>query len=108
MGGGVTMNTSSLISLGDMFIQFGNYLKQTESKIINVSPIDEKKYLTTKEVVEIYSPALTAYSIREAIYRDNFPCVKRGKRYFFLQEDIDKWLAKKKVTNNDNEHIKYV
>ena len=102
------LNTTSLTSLGEMFIQFGNYLKQTESKSINVSQIEEKKYLTTKEVVEIYSPALTAYRIREAIYRDNFPCVKRGKRYFFLQEDIDKWLAKKRVTNNSNQHIKYV
>lgn len=29
---------------------------------------------------------------------DNFPYIRRGKQYFFVKDEIDKWLAERNVS----------
>ena len=87
--------------VADLLIQLGNALKGNKTEYINGS-VDENKnnktFLTRKEVLEVYAPVITAYGLSQAINMDGFPYIKRGKKYFFVKEDIDKWLSERNGT----------
>lgn len=84
--------------VADLLIQLGNALKGNKIDCI-VNEVEETKnsktFLTRKEVLEVYAPVITAYGLSQAINMDGFPYIKRGKKYFFVKEDIDEWLSKR-------------
>ena len=94
------INTNNEV-VADLLIQLGNALKGNKTEYIGVD-IEETKnnktFLTRKEVLEIYSPVITSYGLSQAINMDGFPYIKRGKKYFFVKEDIDKWLSQRNDT----------
>lgn len=100
--GSVCMTNANMEVIADLLIQLGNAIKQNVkveySVENNLSSTNTKEYLTRKQVLEMYAPFLTEYSLRESIHKENFPYVRRGRQYFFRQEEIDKWLSERNMT----------
>ena len=95
------MTNANYEVIADLLIQLGTAMKSQDLNVENIvktkldSTNTNSKYLTRKEVLEMYSPVITDYGLRQAINMDDFPCVKRGKQYFFTQEAIDNWLTER-------------
>lgn len=95
------MTNANYEVIADLLIQLGTAMKKQDSNVENIvktkldSTNTNSKYLTRKEVLEMYSPVITDYGLRQAINIDGFPCIKRGKQYFFTQEAIDNWLSER-------------
>lgn len=97
--------------IANLLIQLGNVLKEDigVATLEVASPSSEsKKYLTRKEVLEEYYPVITSYGLSQAIHMEGFPCIKRGKKYFFVKEDIDTWLRKRTNVSAISRTTKYV
>ncbi len=96
------MTNANMELIADLLIQLGTAIKQNTKVEHNVenylSSTNTKKYLTRKQVLEMYSPVITDYGLRQSINMDNFPYIRRGKQYFFVKDEIDKWLAERNVS----------
>ena len=102
-------NNSRVIA--DLLIQLANELKNgvdIDAVKASIPTSENKKYLTRKEVLEEYAPIITSYGLSQAIHMENFPYIKRGKKYFFVKEDIDTWLSKRTNVSAINRTTKYV
>lgn len=107
------MTNANIEVIADLLIQLGVAIKQTnnvEHSVENyLSSTNTNKYLTRKEVLEIYSPVITDYGLRQAMSMDNFPYIKRGKQFFFIKDEIDKWLLERNSANPvKTKTVKYV
>lgn len=96
------MTNANMELIADLLIQLGTAIKQNtnvEHSVENyLSSTNTKEYLTRKQVLEMYSPVITEYGLRQSINMDNFPYVRRGKQYFFVKDEIDKWLSERNVS----------
>lgn len=82
--------------------------KNTSAPIIEQQPtIKESEYLTKKQVIELYHPLFTEYGLSQAVHKGEVPYIKRGRKYFFLRSDIDKWISQNGQAN-DKKRINYV
>lgn len=105
------VNTNNEV-VADLLIQLGNALKGNNISIDNYSEeenANRKTFLTRKEVLEAYSPVITSYALSQAINMDGFPYIKRGKKYFFVKEDIDNWISQRngmaQIKKNVNKYV---
>ena len=69
------------------------------------------KYLSKKQAVEEYHPLITAYSIDQAIHKKEIKYIKRGNKFFFDKDELNKWVEN--IQNNignksQKDTIKYV
>ena len=51
--------------------------------------------LKTKDVIEMYYPSITLYSLNKALKEEKIPVVKIGNLNYFRQEDIENFLTSK-------------
>lgn len=109
------MSNANYKVIADLLIQLGTAMKNEGFKVEDIvetkldSTNTNNKYLTRKEVLEMYSPVITDYGLRQAIAIDGFPCIKRGKQYFFTQEAIDNWLNERTTRHvATRSSVKYV
>ena len=99
--------------IADLLIQLGTAIKQNMkveySVENNLGSTNTKEYLTRKQVLEMYSPVITDYQLRQLMNMYNFPYIRRGKKYFFVKDEIDKWLNERNMTlPTRTKTIKYV
>lgn len=66
----------------------------------NVQVVDEKKYLSKAEAIELYHPLITEYSLTQAIKKDEIKYLKRGAKYFFSRDELSHWVDEQKSGNN--------
>lgn len=100
--GSVCMTNANMEVIADLLIQLGTAIKQNVKVeyIVenNLGSTNTKEYLTRKQVLEMYSPVITDYGLRQSMNMDNFPYIRRGKQYFFVKDEIDKWLVERNVS----------
>ena len=96
------MTNANMELIADLLIQLGTAIKQNVkveySVENNLGSTNTKEYLTRKQVLEMYSPVITDYGLRQSMNMDNFPYIRRGKQYFFVKDEIDKWLVERNVS----------
>ena len=87
-----------------MLSQFSLYLNDNLGQSLiksNVQVIDEQKYLSKTEAIELYHPLLTEYSLTQSIKKNEIKYIKRGAKYFFLKEDLQSWVDDRKLINSN-------
>ena len=57
------------------------------------------KVLSTKQLIETYSPMFTEKNIPVAIAK-GMPFVAIGRKRYFIEESIDNWLHQQELSNN--------
>lgn len=67
----------------------------------------EEIYLSRKELLGIYHPLFTEYSLAQAIHTKKIPYIKRGSKYFFKKSEVDTWLNEKNC-DSSNKTFKFV
>jgi hypothetical protein len=56
----------------------------------------EEHYISKQQVVEMFHPFITQYSLTQAIHTNSINYLKRGNKYFFLESEVKEWISKKK------------
>ena len=101
--------------LGKMFLEVGNSLirlasnNQTEERVLleENEKVEEDRYVSREEVLQMYSPVLNNYRLNQAIHMGNLPVLKMGRKSFFVKKDIDEWLANNKNSNKGKNYESY-
>lgn len=101
-------NTQIKENIINYLLQAYLYLREYDkSEIVNnintSIETQQVEYLSRKQVIEMYYPLITDYGLTQLIHTKGFPHIKRGNKYFFNKDEIDKWLKE-----NGNEHVNKV
>ena len=91
------------ITLGELIEQIGALIIQYEKseRIINNDEIKTTHLLKTKDVIKMY-PALTMYSINNAIKSGLLPVIKLGNLNYFVKDDIEKYIMQRTIKNGQS------
>lgn len=92
------------------YILMINGIQPNNLEINNKSQVNEdtdSKFLSKQQVIETYYPLFTEYGLTQAIHTGQIPYIKRGKKYFFSKQEIDKWISNSSK-DTSTPRIKYV
>ncbi len=99
------MHRNIVMLLNQMAVNLNANINQSSNSIIQQKPTNlitsnGKKYLSKQQVIDMCHPLITDYGLSQAIHTNDIPYLKRGKKYFFLEDDVKEWIDKKKSNSN--------
>lgn len=67
-----------------------------------ITSTNNERYITKRQVVDMCHPLITEYGINQAIKKNDIAFIKRGNKYFFIEEEVKQWIDKKRSYCNDS------